>query len=52
MGNSIRITNRYVYNQTAEALRCYKEGPDLGNVVTTVGKMPLPDKSGGIKNDI
>jgi hypothetical protein len=37
MGNSIRITNRYVYNQAAEGLRSYKEGHDLGNVVTTVG---------------
>jgi hypothetical protein len=36
MGNSIRITNIYVYTQAAEALRCYEEGYSLGNVVTTV----------------
>jgi hypothetical protein len=35
MGNSIRITNIYVYTQAAEALRCYEEGHVLGNVVTT-----------------
>jgi hypothetical protein len=36
MGNSIRISNIYVYTQAAEALRCYEEGHVLGEVVTTI----------------
>jgi hypothetical protein len=36
MGNSIRVTNKYVYKQTEEALRYFEEGHILGNVVTTV----------------
>jgi hypothetical protein len=36
MGNSIKITNIYVYKQAAEALRGYEEGYALGNVVITV----------------